>query len=130
MLNAMLARSFIMEILFKDGALTCLLALGGFCHCCHEMGASWRIGIDPDEKTSLIVSGAYWFLRHPIYSLTILLMLRTLAAVTTPARLGVALLHCALIKIESHREECHMLRVHGEIYCAYIQPTGRFLPRF
>jgi protein-S-isoprenylcysteine O-methyltransferase Ste14 len=112
------------------GAVVCLLALGGSYHCWHEMGASWRIGIDPNEKTALIVSGAYRHLRHPIYSLSIFLMLGTLAAVPTPAMLVVAAVHCTLMQIEARREESHMLRVHGETYRAYMQTTGRFLPKF
>jgi len=112
------------------GAGACVLALGASYHCWHEMGASWRIGIDPDEKTKLIVSGAYRYLRHPIYSLSILLMLGTLAAIPTPALLMVAVIHCTLMQIEARREEGHMLRVHGETYRAYMQTTGRFVPKF
>ena len=45
------------------------------------------------------------------------------------AMLVVALIHCILLQIEARREEAHMLRAHGEEYRAYLQSTGRFVPK-
>jgi protein-S-isoprenylcysteine O-methyltransferase Ste14 len=112
------------------GAVACVFALSASYHCWHEMGASWRIGIDPNEKTAMIASGAYKWLRHPIYALSILLVLGTLAAVPTWVMLVVALCHATLMQIEARREEKYMLRAHGETYAGYMKTTGRFLPRF
>jgi protein-S-isoprenylcysteine O-methyltransferase Ste14 len=112
------------------GAVICIFALGASYHCWREMGTSWRIGIDPNEKTTMIVSGAYRCVRHPIYALSIMLVLGTLAAIPTFVMLVVALIHTALMQIEARREEQHMLRTQGEVYRNYMKTAGRFIPRF
>src|SRR5437764_4712865 len=64
--------------------------------CWKRMGKSWRMGIDPNEKTQLIVSGAYAYVRHPIYALSSVLMIASFLAVPTIAMLVIAVVHCAL----------------------------------
>jgi protein-S-isoprenylcysteine O-methyltransferase Ste14 len=112
------------------GATVCVAALAASYHCWREMGSSWRIGIDPNEKTRMIVSGAYRYLRHPIYALSILLILGTLATAPTPVMLVTVAVQFTLMQIEARREEKFMLRAHGESYSNYMKSTGRFLPRF
>ncbi len=97
--------------------------------CWHQMGRSWRIGIDPGEKTELVIRGAYRFVRHPIYALSIILMLCTLTAVPTILMLATAIIHIALITLEALREEQYLRQIHGEQYAAYCLRTGRFIPR-
>src|SRR5258705_9002873 len=38
--------------------------------CWRKMGRSWRMGIDPNDRTKLVVTGPYARLRHPIYALS------------------------------------------------------------
>ena len=112
------------------GAVGCILALLGSFHCWREMGTSWRLGIGRNEKTALVLSGAYHRGRHPIYALSILLVLGTLAAIPTTVLLVVAAIHATLMHIEARREEQHRLRVHGDVYRDYMRSAGRFIPRF
>jgi protein-S-isoprenylcysteine O-methyltransferase Ste14 len=97
--------------------------------CWRQMGRSWRIGIDPGEKTELVVLGAYRMVRHPIYALSIILMLCTLLAVPTIPMLLVAVIHVTLITMEALREERYLRIVHGNAYIEYCSRTGRFIPR-
>lgn len=106
---------------------TAALALSFWCW--KLMGDSWRIGIDPHEKTRLVVEGAYRHVRHPIYSLSILLAWGTAAATQTAALAAIAAAHTVLMLWEAIREERHLLRIHGDIYRDYLRTTGRFLPR-
>ena len=62
------------------------------------MGRSWRIGIDPEEKTQLIFSGPFRIVRHPIYALSILLVLGTLATTPTSAMLVITIVHIACLQ--------------------------------
>ena len=111
------------------GAIACLVALTASYHCWREMGTSWRIGIDPDEKTEMIVGGAFRYVRHPIYALSILLVWGSLAACPGLVLLLVAFFHSVLMQIEARREEKYMLSTHGQPYADYMKTTGRFIPR-
>lgn len=110
-------------------AAVATLALGGTLICWRRMGKSWRMGIDPAEKTQLIVTGPYAHVRHPIYALSSLLMLATLAAVPTPLMLVTAIAHLLLLQWEARREEKHLLAHHGQAYADYCRHVPRFLPR-
>ena len=111
------------------GAAVCVVATIATFSCWREMGASWRIGIDPGEKTPLIFSGPFRIVRHPIYTLSILLVLGTLATTPTLVMLVIAIVHIACLQFEARREEIYLLGKHGHFYADYMQRVGRFLPR-
>jgi protein-S-isoprenylcysteine O-methyltransferase Ste14 len=98
--------------------------------CWKKMGRSWRMGINPDDKTQLIISGPYAYLRHPIYALSSLLMLCTMAILPSPAMLSVGVIHLILLQWEARREEKYLTALHGATYGDYAARTGRFVPRF
>ncbi|MFT3787082.1 MAG: isoprenylcysteine carboxylmethyltransferase family protein [Tepidisphaeraceae bacterium] len=97
--------------------------------CWRKMGRDWRMGIDPNEKNNLIVSGPYAYVRHPIYTLQILLVWFSFFAVPVPAMLVVALLQSFFLTWEAVREEKHLTTQHGTTYSTYMQSTGRFFPK-
>jgi protein-S-isoprenylcysteine O-methyltransferase Ste14 len=111
------------------GAIVCAGATAATFVCWRAMGKSWRIGIDPAEKTALIVAGPFRVVRHPIYALSIVLMIGTLAATQTRVMLLIAVIHFVLLQWEASREEAHLLQKHGAEYERYSRETGRFLPR-
>jgi protein-S-isoprenylcysteine O-methyltransferase Ste14 len=96
--------------------------------CWKRMGKSWRMGIDPGEKTQLVLSGPYAYVRHPIYGLSSLLMICSLVIVPSAAMALLALLHLALLQWEARREERYLTQVHGPVYADYAAHTGRFVP--
>jgi protein-S-isoprenylcysteine O-methyltransferase Ste14 len=98
--------------------------------CWKKMGRSWRMGINPNDKTQLIISGPYAYLRHPIYALSSLLMLCTMAILPSPAMLTVGVIHLILLQWEARREEKYLTALHGPTYGDYAARTGRFVPRF
>jgi len=97
--------------------------------CWRKMGKSWRMGIDPNETTELIVEGPYAYVRHPIYTLSIVLMLCTMLIVPTPLMLIAGVLHITFLVWEARREEQYLVQVHGDPYARYLQQVGRFIPR-
>ena len=111
------------------GALIGAVAVFMTFFCWHQMGRSWRIGIDPNEKTELVTTGSYRIIRHPIYALSILLTLGTLLAVFTWPMLIAAAINITMLQVEARREEQYLLRKHGEPYAAYCRKVGRFIPR-
>ena len=97
--------------------------------CWKTMGRSWRMGIDPAERTELVVIGPYKWLRHPIYALSQLMMLATVASLPSPLLLVAASLHLILLHWEARREEHHMLIQHREVYERYRDRVGGFFPK-
>jgi protein-S-isoprenylcysteine O-methyltransferase Ste14 len=97
--------------------------------CWKRMGKSWRMGINPDEKTQLIVSGPYAYVRHPIYSIQSLMLLASIALLPSPLMLGAALLMITFLQWEAHREEKYLVIHHGQGYIDYCRQTGGFVPR-
>ena len=96
--------------------------------CWRNMGKSWRMGIDPAETIPLVVNGPWAYVRHPIYALSSLLMLATLATVPTALMAVVAAVHLSLLQWEAAREEQYLIHTHGDVYRQYRQQTGRFIP--
>lgn len=110
-------------------ALLAIGCLGLSIECWLRMGKNWRMAVAPDQQTELVTGGLYGRVRHPIYALSMLLMLCTLVVVPTPPVLGMAALHIGLMIAKARNEERFLAGRHGERYRRYLQRTGRFLPR-
>lgn len=108
-------------------AVTCYLMT---LSCWIIMGRNWSMAIVPNQKTDLVTGGLFGWVRHPIYSLSILLMLCTAVTVATVPMLLVALLHITIMNIKASKEERHLTQQHGSSYSTYCQKVGRFVPRF
>ncbi len=95
----------------------------------HDMGSSWRVGVDDSETTELVTTGAFAVVRNPIFtamSLTgggLMLMVPNLVAVT-----GFVLLLVALQLQVRVVEEPYLRARHGRVYQQYAAGTGRFMP--
>jgi protein-S-isoprenylcysteine O-methyltransferase Ste14 len=97
--------------------------------CWLRMGSRWRMAVVPGERTELVTDGLYAWIRHPIYALSIILMIASAVIVPTGPMLGVAAIHLCLMVIKARNEEAFLREVHGETYARYCAQTGRFLPR-
>jgi protein-S-isoprenylcysteine O-methyltransferase Ste14 len=109
-----------------------VLALAGFAATLAGqtgMGASWRIGVDPDERTELVTGGVFAHVRNPIFTAMVAAQAGVALMVPTWVTLLalVALVVAVQLQVRSI-EEPHLLRVHGSAYAAYVARTGRFLP--
>lgn len=95
-----------------------------------HMGEQWRMGIDPTQKIRLLVDGPFGRVRHPIYSLSILLMVCTVIVVPSPIMIILATVHIILMHIKARNEERYLLETQGASYAEYCRKTGRFVPFF
>jgi protein-S-isoprenylcysteine O-methyltransferase Ste14 len=93
------------------------------------MGSSWRVGVDPSEKTDLVTTGAFALVRNPIFTAMLTALFGLVLAVPSAAALLGFTAALAGIEIQVRRvEEPYLLRVHGERYRTYAARAGRFLP--
>lgn len=93
-----------------------------------HMGEQWRMGIDPSQKIKLLVDGPFARVRHPIYSLSILLMLCSVVVLPSPIMFGLAAVHITLMHIKARNEERFLLESQGAAYADYCRRTSRFFP--
>lgn len=111
-------------------AALALGCLGLSIACWKRMGRNWRMAIAPDQQTELVTGGLYGRVRHPIYALSMLLMLCSVVVVPTLPVASMALIHIALMVTKALNEERFLAGRHGTQYRSYMQRTGRFLPRW
>jgi protein-S-isoprenylcysteine O-methyltransferase Ste14 len=107
-------------------ALLCLLLTAW---CWARMDADWSMAVSEQTRGELISDGLFSRVRHPIYALSVTLMLCSAVIVATPPMLAIAAIHIVLMHLKARNEERHMLKMHGDAYALYLRRTGRFLPR-
>jgi protein-S-isoprenylcysteine O-methyltransferase Ste14 len=108
------------------GALFCLLLT---VRCWLQMGRNWSLAVVPGRDTALVQTGVFSLVRHPIYGLSIGLVLGSLVVVPTVIMAAIALIHVSVLILKARSEEQHLLSAHGQSYLDYTRRTGRFFPR-
>jgi len=107
-------------------ALLCLLLTAW---CWARMDSNWSMAVSEAQRGELIDDGLFARVRHPIYALSVLLMVCSAVVVATPLMAVVAVAHITVMVIKARNEERHMLNMHGDAYARYLRRTGRFVPR-
>ena len=94
-----------------------------------QMGDSWRIGVDPGERTALVRGGLFAQVRNPIFSGMLAATLGLVGLVPSPLAAGAWLLLWGAIELQVRRvEEPHLAMAHGAAYAEYARRVGRFFP--
>lgn len=114
---------------FLVGLVLTAAGYAGTLWCYAAMGSAWRIGVNPDEKNSLVTRGPYGFIRHPIYSFQIVMLAGGICLLPTAASVAILAVHFICVMTKATDEEAYLLTVHGENYRDYIGRTGRLFPR-
>lgn len=111
------------------GAGLSVLGIAGTLQAQFAMGASWRVGVDPSERTALRTDGPFRLVRNPIFSWMILTAAGLALLVPNAASLAgwVALVVGIELQVRL-AEEPYLLRTHGEAYARWASRTGRFVP--
>lgn len=92
-----------------------------------QMGGSWRIGIDHDQKTEFVQKGLFKYSRNPIFVGVIIMSLGYFLLLPNPITLAILVLDIALIQIQVAMEEEHLTRQHEHQYVEYCQNVSRWL---
>src|SRR5262245_52992704 len=82
----------------------------------------------PREKATLVTSGPYRWIRHPMYSAALILVAAFALLTSNAVALLGGLVMFALLAARSRIEEQRLVEKFGDDYRNYQQCTGRFLP--
>jgi protein-S-isoprenylcysteine O-methyltransferase Ste14 len=111
------------------GLVLCLVGIAGTFIAQMAMGSSWRIGVDPEERTDLVTGGVFSLCRNPIYSFMVIAWVGFALLVPTWVALAAGVLLITGIQTQVRLvEEPHMVRTHGETYLSWARRVGRFVP--
>jgi protein-S-isoprenylcysteine O-methyltransferase Ste14 len=109
-----------------------VLALAGFAATLAGqtgMGASWRIGVDPAERTDLVTTGVFAYVRNPIFTAMVLAQFGMVLMVPTWISATALVTLIAAVELQVRAvEEPYLRLVHGETYAPCAARTGRFIP--
>lgn len=109
-----------------------VLALAGFAATLAAqtgMGASWRIGVDPAERTDLVTGGVFAHVRNPIFTAMVAAQAGVVLMVPTWVSVLALVALVAAVQLQVRIvEEPYLRAVHGPAYDAYAARAGRFLP--
>ncbi len=122
-----LSNSLLLTIRFVAAGVA-VLALGLTIPNWLGMGKNWSMAVVPGKRCRLITSGMFSYVRHPIYALSILLMLATMTVTLSPAMTLVGAIHITMLRMKAIGEERFLTQVHGQSYADYCDRTGRFVP--
>ena len=116
-------------VVHAAGAVLAVTGIGATFYAQVAMGASWRIGVDPAERTQLVTTGPFALVRNPIFAA----MLPTAVGLTLLVPSWVALVGFAglVVALELQVrvvEEPYLRRIHGSAYATYAARVGRFVP--
>ncbi|MGJ7878063.1 methyltransferase family protein [Streptomyces rochei] len=93
------------------------------------MGASWRVGVDPTERTALVREGLFAYVRNPIF--TAMAMTGLGLTLMVPSVPALAVFAALIIAVELQVrvvEEPYVTSVHAPAYLDYAATAGRFVP--
>ena len=94
-----------------------------------SMGDSLRIGVDPSERTALVTTGPFRWVRNPIYSAMLVYLAGV--ALLVPNAAGLIAFGVVALGLDLHVrlvEEPYLAATHGSSYASYAARVGRFVP--
>jgi protein-S-isoprenylcysteine O-methyltransferase Ste14 len=112
-----------------SGVPIAALGLALFAWMFRHLGANVTPTSMPRAHATLVTSGPYRWVRHPMYCAALLLIVAaTLLTANVMVAVGGAAMF-ALLAARSRIEEERLIEKFGEDYRAYQHRTGRFVPR-
>jgi len=95
-----------------------------------DLGQNWRITTEIREGHTLVTSGIFRYIRHPMYSAHWLWgIAQALLIHNWIAGLASLIIFLPMYLLRVRREEQMMLEKFGEEYRLYMRQTGRIIPR-
>lgn len=96
----------------------------------HSLGRHWSSFLEIQEDHSLVTTGPYRWIRHPMYAQSFVFF-AGLALVSADLLIFTGLAISVMFALTRlSREEKMMLEKFGDEYSAYMKRSGRLLPKF
>ncbi len=96
----------------------------------YDLGRNWRVTTEIREGHTLVTSGIFRYIRHPMYSAHWLWgIAQVLLIHNWIAGLASLVIWLPVYLLRVRREENMMLEKFGEEYRLYMRQTGRIIPR-
>jgi len=92
-----------------------------------QMGNSWRIGIDTENRTELIQTGVFRLSRNPIFVGMIATLLGLFLVIPNVGTLITLLVGTILIGVQVRLEEEYLTSTHGDTYNEYRRNVRRWI---
>jgi|GEM_PF-980142 len=108
-----------------------LIATGGLffnIYAQFQLGRNFRIGIREGEETELVCSGAYSYLRNPMYAGLLITQLGLLLLMPDTISISLMIITFLMLEIQIRQEEDHLEDLHGEKFENYRKSVPRYLP--
>lgn len=93
------------------------------------MGESFRMGIPRDEKTKLITTGIFHYIRNPGFLTLDIAVFGTFLIIPNLFTILEAVLTILVYHFQILEEEKHLMKLHGTDYEVYMKKTGRYFPK-
>eukprot|EP00892_Ulva_mutabilis_P004808 jgi/Ulvmu1/269/UM001_0273.1 len=103
------------------GAISVVLSFLG-------LGKSFSPLITPRKANSIITSGMFQYMRHPLYAGLIWLGFGLSAVTYSETRFVMSCMLFSVLNYKAGKEEEAMLEKHGDDYAKYMQQLQRFIP--
>lgn len=92
-----------------------------------QMGNSWRIGIDSENRTKLVQTGVFNVSRNPIFVGMMATLFGLFLVIPNVGTLITLLVGIILIGIQVRLEEEYLTRTHGDRYIDYCRNVRRWI---
>lgn len=118
-----------LPVLHVAGFVLAVAGIAGTLYSQAQMGASWRVGVDPAERTGLVTTGVFGAVRNPVFTAMVTSSLGITLLTANAFALVATVLLVAAVELQVRVvEEPYLLRTHPGAYPAYAAQVGRFLP--
>lgn len=107
------------------GVLANLLAYWVFSHLANNVSPT----VVARENASLVTSGPYRWVRHPLYTMGTIAYLGFALLAENWLIAALAVVVAVILALRTPREEAQLIEKFGEAYRQYMRTTGRYLPK-
>lgn len=92
-----------------------------------QMGNSWRLGLNEQEKTALITKGMYQFSRNPIYLGLMISYLGFFLMAPNALSFGFLTVSYVAMEVKIRLEETYLEENHSFVYSSYRKKVRRWI---